>query len=45
MSFLLVHGAGMGATSWERLIPHLNGPAVAVDLPGRGARAHVDLRS
>lgn len=45
MSFLLVHGAGMGATSWDRLVPHLNGAAVAVDLPGRGARADVDLRS
>jgi pimeloyl-ACP methyl ester carboxylesterase len=33
-----VHGGFHGAWCWERLLPHLTGPAVAVDLPGRGAR-------
>ena len=41
--FVLVHGAGMGASCWDRLLPHLDRPAVAVDLPGRGSRADVPL--
>jgi pimeloyl-ACP methyl ester carboxylesterase len=41
--FVLVHGAGMGADCWDRLLPHLDRPAIAVDLPGRGSRAGVDL--
>jgi pimeloyl-ACP methyl ester carboxylesterase len=45
MAFVLVHGAGMGAQCWERLIPLLDGDTRAVDLPGRGARSDVDLRS
>jgi len=43
--FVLVHGAGGGANNWDRLLPHLDGPAIAVDLPGRGTRADVDLAS
>jgi pimeloyl-ACP methyl ester carboxylesterase len=35
--FVLVHGAGMGASCWDRLLPHLDRPAVAVDLPGRSS--------
>jgi pimeloyl-ACP methyl ester carboxylesterase len=41
--FALVHGAGTGANCWDRLLPHLDRPAIAVDLPGRGSRAAVDL--
>lgn len=33
--FLLVHGGFHGSWCWERLIPLLARPAVAVDLPGR----------
>ncbi len=44
MTFVLVHGAGMGASCWDRLVPLLDGPVVAVDLPGRGRRAEVDVR-
>ena len=36
LSFLLVHGAAHGAWCWERLMPLLEQPAVAIDLPGRG---------
>jgi len=43
--FVLVHGAGFGANCWDRLLPHLDRPAIAVDLPGRGSRAGVDLAS
>jgi pimeloyl-ACP methyl ester carboxylesterase len=43
--FVLVHGAGMGANCWDRLLPLLAGPAIAVDLPGRGSRADVPLTS
>lgn len=45
MSFVLVHGATLGAKCWERLVPLLQGEVLAVDLPGRGSRADVDLRS
>ena len=37
MTFVLVHGGAHGAWCWERMIPHLEGDAVAIDLPGRGA--------
>ncbi len=43
--FILVHGAGGDARSWERLLPHLARPAKAVNLPGRGNRADVPLTS
>ncbi|MBW2383024.1 MAG: alpha/beta fold hydrolase, partial [Deltaproteobacteria bacterium] len=38
MISVLVHGGAHGAWCWERMIPHLAGPAVALDLPGRGSR-------
>ncbi|GAB3990252.1 alpha/beta hydrolase [Actinoallomurus acanthiterrae] len=44
MSFVLIHGATMGADSWDRLAPLLDGDTLAVDLPGRGARGDVDVR-
>jgi len=37
-AFVLVHGGFHDARCWERLIPLLVRPAVAVDLPGRGGR-------
>jgi pimeloyl-ACP methyl ester carboxylesterase len=33
---VLVHGGGFGASCWDRLLPFLEGPVLAVDLPGRG---------
>lgn len=45
MSYLLVHGAGMGASCWDRLTPLLDGPVVAVELPGRGVRSEQDVRT
>ncbi|HEY0373115.1 MAG TPA: alpha/beta hydrolase [Thermoanaerobaculia bacterium] len=33
---LLLHGAGLGAWIWDRVVPHLLLPALALDLPGRG---------
>jgi pimeloyl-ACP methyl ester carboxylesterase len=41
MRFILVHGGFHGAWCWERIIPELEAlghEAVAVDLPGHGAR-------
>ena len=35
---LLLHGAGLGGWIWERVIPDLNFPAEAVDLPGRSGK-------
>jgi pimeloyl-ACP methyl ester carboxylesterase len=47
-TFVLVHGGLHGAWCWERLLPLLPGPSIAVDLPGRpgnpGSRALRDLR-
>ena len=45
MSFVLIHGATLGAACWDRLTPLLEGEVLAVDLPGRGTRAGVDLRT
>lgn len=36
-SFVLLHGAGLGGWCWQELTPLLKLPALAVDLPGRGA--------
>lgn len=44
IGFVLVHGAELGAWLWERLVPLLARPTVAVDLPGRGSRP-ADARS
>lgn len=37
-AFVLVHGGFHDGRCWERLIPLLARPALAVDLPGRGTR-------
>ena len=41
-SFLLVHGGSSTARFWDRLLPYLDGPALAVDLPGRAGKV-VDM--
>ncbi len=38
MTYVLVHGGGMTGRCWEPLVPLLDGPVHAVDLPGRGRR-------
>lgn len=35
---VLIHGGGFDSRCWDLLMPRLNTPAVAVDLPGRGRR-------
>ncbi len=34
--FVLIHGGGLDRRCWDLLVPHLEGPVLAVDLPGRG---------
>ncbi|MET0160936.1 MAG: alpha/beta hydrolase [Acidimicrobiales bacterium] len=36
LPIVLVHGGGFDGRCWDRLLPHLDGPSIAVDLPGRG---------
>jgi pimeloyl-ACP methyl ester carboxylesterase len=38
MTYLLVHGGGSTARFWDRLVPLLDRPFLAVDLPGRGSK-------
>jgi pimeloyl-ACP methyl ester carboxylesterase len=35
--FVLMHGTGFGGSCWELVAERLEGPVLAVDLPGRGA--------
>lgn len=38
MTLVLVHGGGTTARFWDRLLPYLDRPAIAIDLPGRADR-------
>lgn len=38
MTYVLIHGGGSTARFWDRLVPHLDRPALAVDLPGRNGK-------
>jgi pimeloyl-ACP methyl ester carboxylesterase len=38
MTFVLIHGGGSTARFWDRLLPYLDRPAIAVDLPGRNGK-------
>ena len=37
-SFVLIHGGGATGRFWDRLLPRLDRPALAVDLPGRAGK-------
>jgi pimeloyl-ACP methyl ester carboxylesterase len=41
MRLILIHGAGLGAWAWERVLPGLEFPSLAVDLPRRGDTTQV----
>lgn len=38
VTYLLIHGGGSTARFWDRLLPYLDRPALAVDLPGRNGK-------
>jgi pimeloyl-ACP methyl ester carboxylesterase len=37
-TFVLIHGGGVSSGFWDRLLPHLDTPTLAVDLPGRAGK-------
>lgn len=41
-TYVLVHGGAHGAWCWQPLLPHLDGPAVAIDLPPKSVRGVPD---
>ena len=44
IGFVLVHGGHGGAWNWDEVVPLLEAPAIAVDLPGRGGLQTDDAR-
>ena len=38
MAWVLVHGGGSTGRYWDRVVPSLEGPVLAVDLPGRNGK-------
>jgi len=39
VTYVLIHGGGSTGRFWDRLLPYLDAPALAIDMPGRNGRA------
>ena len=40
--FVLIHGGAHSSRCWDRLVPLFDAPALAIDLPGRGAVGDIE---
>lgn len=45
VGYVFLHGAGYGSWIWEKVIPLLNAPTLAIDFPGRGKKTVSNIKA